>query len=213
LSGRDVKRFESPQIKQFLIFFPKGFTNKHRGETEPNLWIKLNYPAIYEHLIIYHEKAVLRGDKGDYWWELRACDYYQEFDKEKIIIPSIIKRPECIIDSRNFYSNDKTSIIGTDSKYVLSILNSRITHYLMQQIASTKQGGFLEYKPVYISQISIPQIIAEAQTPFIEKVNQILTLKKADSKADTSELEAQIDRMVYDLYELTEEEILIVEGK
>ena len=47
----------------------------------------------------------------------------------------------------------------------------------------------------------------------IEKVNQILALKKEDSKADTSELEAEIDRMVYELYELTEEEILIVEGK
>ena len=213
LSGRDVKRFELPEIKQFLIFFPKGFTNKNCGEIEPKTWIKLNYPAIYEHLIIHQEKAILRGDKGDYWWELRACDYYQEFDKEKIIIPSIIKRPECIIDSRKFYSNDKTSIIGTGSKYVLSVLNSRITHYLMQQIASTKQGGFLEYKPVYISQIPIPQITAEAEVPFIEKVNQILTLKKEDPKADTSELEAEIDRMVYDLYELTEEEVLIVEGK
>ena len=51
------------------------------------------------------------------------------------------------------------------------------------------------------------------QAPVIEKVNQILNLKKEDSKADTSELEAEIDRMVYELYELTEEEILIVEGK
>ena len=55
----------------------------------------------------------------------------------------------------------------------------------------------------------LPIKLTENQAPFIVKVNQILTLKKAN----TSELETEIDRMVYDLYELTEEEILIVEGK
>lgn len=59
----------------------------------------------------------------------------------------------------------------------------------------------------------LPVKLTENQAPFIENVNQILALKKSDSKADTTRLEAEIDRMVYDLYELTEEEILIVEGK
>ena len=58
----------------------------------------------------------------------------------------------------------------------------------------------------------MPIKLTENQSPFIEKVNQILALKKADPKADTSDLEAEIDRMVYRLYDLTAEEILIVEG-
>ncbi len=50
------------------------------------------------------------------------------------------------------------------------------------------------------------------QQPFITLVAQILTAKKKDPKADTSDLEDQIDEMVYKLYELTPEEIAIVEG-
>ena len=82
-----------------------------------------------------------------------------------------------------------------------------------QGSTSAKKNDFTQLTLNDVRELPIKQISLENQTPFIEKVYQILTLKKADSNADTSELEAQIDRMVYDLYELTEEEILIVEGK
>lgn len=59
---------------------------------------------------------------------------------------------------------------------------------------------------------AVPQLVNISQAPFIEKVDQILALKKADPAADTSILEAEIDCEVYDLYELTEEEIRIIEG-
>ena len=59
----------------------------------------------------------------------------------------------------------------------------------------------------------LPIKLTENQAPFIEKVTQILALKKEDPKADTSQLEAEIDRMVYALYELTEEEIQLIEAK
>ena len=47
----------------------------------------------------------------------------------------------------------------------------------------------------------------------MELVSQILSLKKSDPQADTSELGAEIDRLVYKLYDLTEEEINIIEGE
>ena len=46
----------------------------------------------------------------------------------------------------------------------------------------------------------------------VEKVNQILSLKKENPEADTTALEKEIDQMVYKLYGLTEEEIAIVEN-
>ena len=59
----------------------------------------------------------------------------------------------------------------------------------------------------------LPIKLTKNEALFIKRVSQILALKKVDSKSDSSELEAEIDLMVYELYELTEEEILIVEGK
>jgi adenine-specific DNA-methyltransferase len=61
--------------------------------------------------------------------------------------------------------------------------------------------------------LAVPQLVNISHAPFIEKVDEILALKKANLNADTSTLEAEIDRMVYYLYELTEEEIAIVEGR
>jgi hypothetical protein len=49
--------------------------------------------------------------------------------------------------------------------------------------------------------------------PFLSLVNQILAAQKKDPNADTSPLEHQIDQMVYKIYDLTPEEIEIVEGK
>ena len=51
----------------------------------------------------------------------------------------------------------------------------------------------------------------EKQLPFIKLVDKILTLKAKDTKADTLLIENELDNMVYKLYELTPEEIVIVE--
>ena len=76
----------------------------------------------------------------------------------------------------------------------------------MHSIASTKQNGYYEYKPMYLSQIPLIQ-----SSILEDPINQIITIKKQDPTADTSLLEAEIDQMVYELYGLTEEEIAIVE--
>ncbi len=86
LIGREVKRYYEPKGNSFLIFFPKGFTNK-RGNNPKNgwKWLEENYHSIAAYLKPFEEKGKNRFDKGEYWWELRACDYYDEFEKPKII--------------------------------------------------------------------------------------------------------------------------------
>ena len=100
-----------------------------------------------------------------------------------------------------------------DIKYIYGIINSKTVKFYWNKNLSDGKTLFPKIKKSQITEIPIPKISESAQLPFIEKVNQILTLKQADSKADTSVLEAQIDKMVYALYELTAAEILIVEGK
>ena len=71
-------------------------------------------------------------------------------------------------------------------------------------------GGRKRYTKQYVEQNPIPIITEAEQKPFIELVNQILNYK--DKNIDTTELENKIDHLVYQLYDLTEEEIKIVEG-
>lgn len=97
-----------------------------------------------------------------------------------------------------------------DLKYIVSILNSKMGNYLLNSVRGT---GNIDINPEYLKNIEIPDITPTKQKPFIKLVTQILSLKKSNPEADISGLEAEIDRMVYELYGLTEEEVKVVEGK
>ena len=184
-----------------------------------------NYPSILKYLEQYRSRLEpkpkdFKGNNwpgrkpGSYkWYEIQdAVDYFHEFEKPKIIIPAIVKSANYAYDLNNHYSNDKTSIIPTGDLTLLAIINSRLIDFFLKQIASTKQNGYFEYKPVYVSQLPIVDPGVESGGKIRTIVNQILTAKRADPLADTSDLEAEIDRLVYELYGLTVEEIKVVEG-
>ena len=229
LLGRDVKRYSIEDEGRYLILIPKGWTGqKSSSFADAWKWFKQNYPSIATHLLPFKEKAEKRYDKGEYWWELRACEYYAEFEKPKIIIPTIVQSASYTIDNLGFYSNDKTSVIATDDLYLLGILNSRVADFVMHSISSTKQGGYFEYKPMYFSQVPIRTI--DSSNPSdksyhdstVALVRQMLELHKqlASAKTDHDKTviqrqidatDRQIDQLVYELYGLTEDEIKIVE--
>lgn len=208
LAGRDIKRYQQPKSDKFLIFTRRGIDIE-------------NYPAILKYLEQFKEQLEPKpkdyqgkdwtGRKsGSYkWYEIQdAVDYYKEFEKVKIIIPAIVKRAAYAYDTNGIYGNDKTTIIPTENVVLLGLLNSTLVDFYLKNVASTKQNGYFEYKPVYVSLLPIMDFHS---TNFEFKVNQILELKKAAPNADTSALEAEIDQLVYELYGLTEEEIAIVE--
>ena len=167
---------------------------------------------------------------GNYkWYEIQdAVDYYAEFEKPKIIIPAIVQRASYMLDNSGFYSNDKTSIIATDDLYLLGILNSRVSDFVVHSISSTKQGGYFEYKPMYVSQIPIRTINFSdpddkaRHDRMVALVDQMLELHKQLASARTDHektaiqrqidaTDRQVDQLVYELYGLTKEEIKIVE--
>ena len=74
-------------------------------------------------------------------------------------------------------------------------------------------GGYFNIGNNEINSIPIGNFSQALKNGFDKLVDHIITAKKKDPEADTSELEEKIDKMVYDLYDLTPEEIAIVEGK
>jgi hypothetical protein len=96
-----------------------------------------------------------------------------------------------------------------DNRYLLAILNSKLLDYYNKQMYITNQQGFPQILMTDLELLPIK--ITEEQQPFIDLVDQILAAKAANPAADTSALESEIDRMVYDLYGLTEDEIEIIE--
>jgi len=230
LLGRNIKPYTNPEVKKYLILIPKGFTIRknldpenpyflnepmHRyGDMHPDAaweWFKTNYPAIANYLLPFKKKAELRTDKGDFWWELRACDYYNEFVKPKIMYQKFQVKPCFIYDKTGLFCNDSMWIIPTNDKILLSVLNSKLGWWLISKFCTAIQNGYqLIWK--YFRQIPIAVADKKQSAKINELLGQILALKKQSPKADTSALEAEIDQLVYQLYGLTEEEIALVEN-
>jgi type II restriction/modification system DNA methylase subunit YeeA len=95
-------------------------------------------------------------------------------------------------------------------QYILGILNSNLMKFLFSQIGVMTAGGAYTLKKATIDEFPLKMISKETQKPVISLVDQILTLKKTNPQADTSQLEEEIDELVYQLYELTAEEIEVV---
>lgn len=230
LAGRDIKRYQLlDNHGQYLIFTRHGIDIDQ-------------YPAIKGHLFKFKQELTPRpniytgtewkGRKtGKYeWYEIQdTIDYWEEFEKPKIIIPAIVKTASYGYDPQGkFHSNDKTSIIPSNDFYLLGILNSSTSDFFLHSIASTKQGGYYEYKPMYLTQIPIPtQKKSDSSFSSFREQIIILTIRILDlnkqlvaSRTTTEKdllirqidaTDREIDKLVYQLYDLTEDEIKIIE--
>ncbi|PIQ49611.1 MAG: type II restriction endonuclease [Cytophagales bacterium CG12_big_fil_rev_8_21_14_0_65_40_12] len=209
LAGRDIKRYQQPKSDKYLILFKNGDTKKWFGDLdEEKAWEKLQekFPSISSFLKQFEVKAKARYDQGHYWWELRACDYYEEFEKPKVMLPDISIRCEALYDEGNFYCVNTAYIMPTLKKSDLGLLNSGLVLFFYGNITQTIRGGYYRFIRQYLEQIPMVD-----STSLESKVDQILSLKKENPQADTSALEREIDLMVYELYGLSEEEIKIIE--
>lgn len=211
LAGRDIKRYQQPVATKYLILIKNGDTRKWFGKlTESEAWKMLDdkYPAITVHLEPFRQKAKARYDQGEYWWELRACDYYEEFEKEKIMYQVFQVAPCFIPDQLATYCNNSIWILPKYDLQLLAILNSHLGWFLISHYCTAIQNGYqLIWK--YLSNMPIP---IERSELLVAATSNLVSAKQSDPTSDTTALEAEIDRMVYELYGLTEEEVAIVEG-
>jgi adenine-specific DNA-methyltransferase len=203
LRGRDVKRWRVDSPDLFVLYIPWDTTIT-------------DYPAILNHLRQYQSGLGTRPEvvEGRFpWYALSryGSQYREEFEQPKIILPAISNKVEFAADYEGFYGNDKTSICVPEKvEPVLGKLNSRLIWWFITKTAAGRQGGFYEFKPMYVSQIPIASGSEDAEIESL--VRDIQSRVAGDPSADVSDLEAAIDAQVYRLYGLTEDEIAIVEG-
>ncbi|WP_425250941.1 TaqI-like C-terminal specificity domain-containing protein [Helicobacter pylori] len=122
--------------------------------------------------------------------------------------------PRFIYDNKGFLTNQTCYFIARDDKYLFAILNSKVIYFFMRQIASNLGEGAFRWIKQFIERLPIPKI-TEKNQELADKITdcaeQILKSKEKDPKANTQELEKEIDALVYQLYHLTDEEIKIIE--
>ena len=206
LRGRDIQRYQAQWADLYLIDTHNGYGKTPAIEVD-------DYPAVKNHLNQFYLRLEKRQDKGKAPYNLRDCAYHQEFAKEKLLWPDISDKGRFAFDDDGMWCNDKAFIItGSNLKYLCAVLNSHLIYCLIKQTVTTLGNQRFQWKKFAVERLPIPNIPAAKQRPFIRLVDRILSAKAANPSADTTEQEAEIDRLVYQLYSLTAAEIAAVEG-
>ncbi|MGB5593310.1 MAG: TaqI-like C-terminal specificity domain-containing protein, partial [Crocosphaera sp.] len=215
LRGRDVKRWVVNFAEQYLIKIESSENKKHPWSDKPNKEAEIifsqTYPAIYQWLNQYREQLIKRYDQGKYFWELRSCKYWDEFEEPKIILGRFMNKSTFAFDQEGYFNNDALYIISKVSKYIVAILNSSVLWWFLCHLCTDLQNGYIQAFIENLSQIPIPKATDTQDEYITEIVNQIINIKNNNPNADVSNVEEEIDDIVYELYGLTDEEIAIIE--
>jgi len=141
-----------------------------------------------------------------------------QFDApEKIVIRQTGDSLIATIDRRQFVCmNNMHTIVtkenGYDLLFVLGLLNSRLLNYYFQWLNPEKGEALAEVKKEHVEKLVVKKASAKQKEPIISTVKRIIAAKERDPDADTTEWEHEVDRLVYELYGLTPDEIKLVEG-
>ncbi len=220
LRGKDIKRYSYEWAGEWVINTHNGYTSAQKSKIPPIDIEK--YPATKAHLDAHWDTIATRCDQGDTPYHLRNCAYLEDFEKEKIVYGEIVQEPRFYLDNGEcglgyFYAEATSFILtGEHLRYLLGMLHSKLITFAFKTFYAG--GGLGEsgyrYKKAFIERLPIPKITPKNQEladKIIVLVDKILKSKEKDPKANTQQLEKEIDALVYQLYNLTDEEIKIIE--
>ena len=193
LRGRDIKRYGYVDNGLYLI-------NTHNGIKGKLPRIEINdYPAVKAHLDQYWDRISIRADKGDTPYNLRNCAYLEDFFKPKITWGNLNLQGTYAYAPEGMFINAPSPFIATKNIAILHILNSKIADYYIRSLGVTRNGGYFEYKPMFVDKLPIPK----------DGLEELQNFNEQPSTKD----ELEVSRIIYQLYGLTCQEIDYIEGR
>lgn len=210
-------------VPSMKVFYPCELDAKGDTSVMDINSIASNFPEGYSYIMDNEDVMKSRkdsrntmGDKKN-WYQPVRFGTLSLFKGKKIIGPGIVKHNKFVLDDKGYaYSfGNMYSIVARDESLNLSvllgILNSRLIEYYLHSTAPIKQGGYFAYGATVLEKIPLSYPIGNCATCIKELVSEVIDIKKNDNIADTSALENRIDFLVYHLYGLTYDEVLIVD--
>ncbi|EDP7156655.1 class I SAM-dependent DNA methyltransferase [Campylobacter jejuni] len=218
LRGRDIKRYRYEWAGLWVINTHNGYKSKN-GEKAEAINIE-HYPSLKKHFDEFYPQLEKRSDKGLTPYNLRNCAYIEEFEKEKIVWNPVSGEYLFSYIKEHIFFNNSLFMMTLDVfslKYILAFMNSNCYKWLITLKTNLIQTGSYAYGAKdKIERLPIPKINSKNEklaNELINLVDEILKVKEQDKNANTQELENKINSLVYKLYNLTDDEIKIIEGK
>ena len=236
LQGRDIKRYMLINSGKVVII------PYHKNETSYNLIneneMQETYPNSYEYL--RNNKSYLQDREqgrmhGHSWYGYIYPKNIDIMKTPKILVPDIADRASYALDETgefaftSGYGITLKNNVNVSNKYILGLLNSKLLNFYLKRISTTMRGGFFRYFTQYLEKLPIvlldiskqPERVLHDQV--VECVDKMLSLIPKYHELNTNSEQSvikktiistdqHIDTLVYNLYNLTPEEINIIEG-
>ena len=211
LRGRDIKRYTINDSQLYLLFIPWHFpyhmdTSINGASEKAEQAFKEQYPAVYNHLLSYKEQLSNRNKaetgKRYEWYALQrwGAKYWDDFFKQKIVWGNLCLESQFAMASEDYFINAPSPMLVPGDYYLLAILNSIVADWYIRQLGVTRNGGYFEYKPMFVEQLPVPQIDDSLKDLYRSKAMEAEQNK-------TPETLDEINSMVFKLYNLSDEEI------
>ena len=199
LRGRDVKRWGTEWANLYIIFTYHGVDIAR-------------YSAIETYLQQFKPSLLKRATSANHeWYELQQpqMGIFTEFEKPKIVYPEFGILPQFSFDSSATFIANKLFCIPDASLYLLGILNSSVSHYFLMNITSHIQSDYIEFRQIHVSRMPIPNANQALYADIESVVGELLALRGRGPRV--TNLEAELNRLVYQAYDLTPAEIALIE--
>lgn len=118
------------------------------------------FPALEAYLDSHWDEIKSRSDKGDTPYNLRNCAYLLDFDKQKIVWGNLNLSASYAWAGEEYVVNAPANQIVPASKALLNLLNSRLADWYVKQLMVARNGGYYEYKPMFVGRLPVPDDIS-----------------------------------------------------
>ncbi len=193
ITGQDIGKYDIAFNNQYIIYPYKD------NVLIDEYTLKNTYPICYEYLNSIKERLENRGSANmtyAYWYALWNNRNYENLESIKIITPDVCYGTSMVLDTKgNYYYNDtayafvKKVGCNFDYRYLIAILNSKITWFFLQNTGTTLRGGYFRFKTSYLKSFRFPTVTQEQQQSLANKAEQMIELNKQLHEGINSSLE------------------------
>jgi len=169
------------------------------------------YPSLYNYLKSFEDRLRSRQDQGHFWWELRSCDYYDVFEKPKVVIQQILYHSVFALDTENYYANPKVYSVTTDDLFILAVLNSRVVWWYLYRIWPHMKDEALNVQKPKLLALPVPEATDDLRVqiePLVKRAYEIIG--QDDKLSELLEIETQLNDYVIEAFKLSQAEVATI---
>ena len=198
-----IEEERNPILNNYYRLINTGTIDKYRDKWAEK---EISYCGKYSYPVVSKKK----------FNKILGKAYTTRAAKSKIIFKGLNLLDGCLDENANILPGKSTLVICSENirllKLLLGILNSKLPiFYIKLKYSSSSYCGGITFSKDMINNFPIPDITPFQQQPIIDIVDKILAAKEEDPQTDTRELEKKIDFLVYKLYGLSYDEVLVVD--